>query len=214
MIYHKIISNLLKYITIDYESPGYIRSYVKIIEDIKEDESFEFLSGLIKITVDYKDLKRQRYEGVISVEQKSITDSFEQYFLQSEQIETKLKIFLMGNSSSALMIQKLPQLNYQDAFKEASLFIDTISLAELTKYQNGHWQELLNKIFIFSNLQIFNISPISYKCRCSKERMIVALKTIPKTDLLLQAQQENGIEVKCEFCNNIINFTIEDISVL
>lgn len=55
--------------------------------------------------------------------------------------------------------------------------------------------------------------PVSFKCRCSRERILTALGGLDKASLA-ELAQDKVTEAHCEFCNTTYEFTQEEISKL
>lgn len=54
---------------------------------------------------------------------------------------------------------------------------------------------------------------LSYKCRCSREKILGALATLGQEDILAMSQDEET-EVHCQFCNETYKFSGEEIARL
>ncbi|MFQ9522690.1 MAG: Hsp33 family molecular chaperone HslO [Phascolarctobacterium faecium] len=54
---------------------------------------------------------------------------------------------------------------------------------------------------------------LSYKCRCSREKILVALATLGQEDISAMSQDEET-EVHCQFCNETYKFSGEEIARL
>ena len=54
---------------------------------------------------------------------------------------------------------------------------------------------------------------LSYKCRCSREKILGALATLGQEDISAMSQVE-GTEVHCQFCNETYKFSGEEIARL
>lgn len=54
---------------------------------------------------------------------------------------------------------------------------------------------------------------LSYKCRCSREKILGALATLGQEDISAMSQDEET-EVHCQFCNEIYKFSGEEIARL
>lgn len=55
--------------------------------------------------------------------------------------------------------------------------------------------------------------PVSFKCRCSRERILTALGGLDKASLA-ELAQDKVTEAHCEFCNTTYEFTQEEINKL
>lgn len=59
---------------------------------------------------------------------------------------------------------------------------------------------------------VFDVIPIEYRCNCSHEKYEGALLSLGIKDLEELAQDPNGIETVCHFCNSKYNFTSNEIN--
>ena len=59
--------------------------------------------------------------------------------------------------------------------------------------------------------KLFDPIPVSYACKCSRERMAKALVTLGKEELQQLMSDPKGFETVCHFCNDKYPFSNEDI---
>ena len=57
-------------------------------------------------------------------------------------------------------------------------------------------------------------SDMAYKCYCSRERVLGALASLSADDLASLREEQKDIEVRCQFCDAVYNFTPEEIAAL
>ena len=55
---------------------------------------------------------------------------------------------------------------------------------------------------------------MAYKCYCSRERVLGALASLSADDLASLREEKKDIEVRCQFCDAVYNFTPEEIAEL
>ena len=55
---------------------------------------------------------------------------------------------------------------------------------------------------------------MAYKCYCSRERVLGALASLSADDLASLREEKKDIEVRCQFCDAVYNFTPEEIAAL
>ena len=60
-------------------------------------------------------------------------------------------------------------------------------------------------------VEITDRIPVQYACNCSKERILKALVSIPKSDIREMIDDNEPIEVKCQFCNTAYSFDVEEL---
>jgi molecular chaperone Hsp33 len=45
-------------------------------------------------------------------------------------------------------------------------------------------------------------SPLAWRCRCSPERVLESLATLPRSDLVALSTDEKPVELTCDFCRS------------
>jgi molecular chaperone Hsp33 len=203
----------LKYIVADYQSPGFIRGYAQIDNEDNDfsDESYNSIidKGILSVTIDQKFNKNERYQGLIEVDNMSISQAIEKYFDQSEQIKTLLKLSVgkvttQNNKevwcAGGIMIQKLPSNDDKEIWNDARAYFMTIRDHELIDPSLTN-DKLLYSLYHEVGIKTFDSYNISHKCRCSRERVeqvIVSLGAEEAISLLV----DNKISIHCQFCNH------------
>lgn len=201
------IKNKKEYIIADYQSPGFIRGFSNIkLCPLNTEELF------LSITIDHQG---QRYQGIVEVEDFNLEKALKQYFTQSEQIKTSVKVssWKIANSwvGGAIMIQALPSSSAEEEenWNEAEILFNTIEAGELIEPQVSS-EKLLYNLYNETTIHVFKPTNITHKCRCSKEKSFQILKTIAINEL--EDLSVNGkISLDCQFCNSSYFFTLEEI---
>ena len=81
------------------------------------------------------------------------------------------------------------------------------SFSELLTQKGSNLISLIEEIFPDldqSHLDIISSSQeVSFKCRCSRERSISALKILGKKELQEMIKEDGKAELTCQFCKNV-----------
>jgi len=201
----------------DITSEGYLRGYVGLNAGFKSVESnLNSLmgSGHISFTLDQGKYTK-RYQGIVSLEEPNMSKTTELYFNNSEQLETKFLTFNYYDinisnrknlcSAGLIMLQKLPVKN---SFEEESNekiwqnslnFLSTLGKEEFLS-TNLTSEEILYRLFNEIKITVYNEIIIQDQCRCSDEKIKLAIKNLSKKELK-EIENENGnVKVVCEFC--------------
>jgi molecular chaperone Hsp33 len=72
-------------------------------------------------------------------------------------------------------------------------------------------EELLDYIFSEIPFDVFEKRLLSFKCSCSKERVINALVSLGREELTSITEQEEVIDVTCEFCREVYALSREEL---
>lgn len=207
----------LQYIVTDYQSPGYVRGYAKF--DSLEGLSYKSIikNSLIIVTIDRPNANR--YQGIVEINKDTISGAIEEYFYQSEQIETALKLSIAKVFSdndkykwcaSGILIQKLPTKDDEDCWDEAKLFFSTIKDHELLNL-NTNLENFLYSVYNEMQVTVYEPIEIVHRCRCSKKRMEDVLESLG-FDEVVSMLVDDKITIDCQFCGNYTEFNCDDIN--
>jgi molecular chaperone Hsp33 len=176
--------------------------------------------GHFAVTVD-QDNQGAAYQGLVELEGESLTDCIHKYFRQSEQVKTGMKIAVQhlddgaGTAfwrAGAVMVQCLPEEVSEAEGKDAvedwrrtMMLLGTVKDAELLDPDLSP-ERLLLRLFHQEGVRIFDPQPLSFRCRCSRERVEAMLKRFRPEDIDTMRQEDGGLFVTCEFCNETYRF--------
>ena len=74
--------------------------------------------------------------------------------------------------------------------------------------------EMLRQVLSDFELEILERSPVEYRCDCSRDRMERALISLGPEELRGIIDEQGGAELTCRFCDNVQNFTKEELEAL
>ena len=202
----------------DITNDGCLRGYVGFEDGYsKKDTDLSALmgSGHISFTLDQGKYSK-RYQGIIALDEKTISKSAEVYFNNSEQLETRFSNFNFYNiskanrkkmiSSGLIMLQKMPSKDYlrkeeDDKVWEDSLnFLSTLRSEEFLSI-NITSQDILFRLFNEVGVRIYDEIIIKDQCKCSQAKVELAIKNLNKKELMDISDENGNIKVVCEFCN-------------
>ena len=205
-----------QYIVADYQYPGFVRGYAKI-DKIYENFSYRDLikNSLIIVTIDRGG--ENRYQGVVEIEGDSIEKAIEDYFYQSEQIKTSLKLKIGSLSlpkkswcGCGILIQKLPTKTDESSWDDARIYFETIKDDELLDPDLSIDKFLYS---IYNEMEVKSYEPINieHKCRCSRNRVEKVLESLGFEEVILMLI-DGKISVDCQFCNQAEIFLCDDVN--
>lgn len=166
-------------------------------------------AGHLAFTID-QGPDTERYQGIVEVVGISLVDAVHHYFRQSEQIETGIRVAAAREGDiwrgGAVMIQRLPEQDRgwqdedarDDQFRHVMSLIGTCRNEELTSPDLAP-ETLLFRLFHEEGVRVFPPGPIRDGCRCSEERVLSILESLPAEDRV-DLVVDGRIEVRCEFC--------------
>ena len=149
-----------------------------------------------------------RYQGMVGLDAESLSEAFEAYFAQSEQLPTRVRLVADGRRAAALMIQQLPEGHRDaDGFRRASALLDTLGDHELLGLES---ETLLYNLFHEDAVRLVGERPLVFGCSCSRERVADVLRSLD-LDETLAAAQDGRTEVHCDFCGQ--GYVFEEVEV-
>lgn len=208
----------IRYIIINGTHDQKLRGVAKWDETLTEHpQAFTdcFKKGVLAITLTPKD--GQRYQGVVALDKPSLAACIEAYFLQSEQLLTKVILASQvgkNQKAAGLLVQIVPTTsessNVQENpdFEHVSLIAETVTSSELLALSH---KEMINRLYHDEVIRIYEPQAVEFSCDCSKQRCATALRSVSKAELLDIIAQDGKIDMDCQFCHQVYSFDNIDI---
>ncbi|MFP7722110.1 Hsp33 family molecular chaperone HslO [Lysobacter sp. A3-1-A15] len=152
-----------------------------------------------------------RYQGLVSLASETLAGALEDYFIQSEQLPTRLLLVADENRAAGLMLQKLPgDEGDVDGWNRACALFDTLRSHELLDLAGD---TLLERLFHQDGVEVLGRKPLEFACSCSRERVASMLASLG-ADEARAAVIDGQAEVRCEFCGQRYSFDPADVERL
>ncbi len=169
-----------------------------------------FGDGRLVLTI--KPTKGKAYQGIVSLEGHSLSDAFESYFSQSEQLKTRLWFAVNADKAVGLLLQELPAHAGQQAdWERVEMFADTITNKELLSLPTD---EVLHRLFHEESIRLYEPQAVTFNCDCSRAKVEAGLVTVGHAELLSLIKEKGSVETHCDFCNKHYHFDAVDIEQL
>lgn len=175
--------------------------------------------GRLTVTVETND-QTQRYQGIVPLAGGRMADCLQVYFESSEQLPTRLWLHAGEKGVSGMLLQRLPVADVEpearraaidDAWARVQLLADTLKPEELRNLSD---REILLRLFHEDDLRLFDPSPVSFRCKCSRERVIGILQSLGEAEVRSILKEQSTVEVRCDFCNRAYTFDAVDVEHL
>lgn len=196
---------------------GELRAIARIAEDAvlpSEHASFRELVGEGQIVITLDPREGHRYQGIVALDQETLSGCLEAYFSQSEQLPTRLWLAANGERAGGLLLQRLPEESQNqdvDAWDRSVQLADTIKTEELLGLEQ---REVLHRLYHEETVRVFDPKALRFGCTCSRERMSHALHTLGQEELRDILQEQGAIDTQCHFCHTKYHYTAADIEIL
>jgi len=215
-------SGPVRYVVADYDTSGGLRGYCRFDPDEVAAASEGFVrpgarsllgDGIFLMTVD-QGPDMDRYQGVTAIEGETLALCAEQYFAQSEQTPTRVRL-AVGQAddgeglkwrAGGVLIQNIAEDDARgstaEAWNRTQALFETIGEDELidSLLSSNH---LLFRLFHEDGVRVFGSTPLRAFCRCSQDRIETVLKSFPAADREDMVEPDGKIHVTCEYCSRV-----------
>lgn len=219
----------LKLLVVECTSQLTLRATAKWDETIS-DEDYAAMSfaemvgeGQFAIMLDPKN-GGQTYQGIVPLEGDSIAQILENYMQRSEQIDTRLWLACDGEQASGLLLQKLPDSvedaenidslsgdAQEEAWQRIGMLAETVQHEELQQLST---EVLLRRLFHEEQVRLFSAEDLAFHCGCSRMGVANMLRSLGRAEVEDILQEQQQVEVKCDFCNQAYCFDALDVAQL
>lgn len=152
------------------------------------------------------------YQGIIALEGDKLCHAIENYFRQSEQLNTRLWLMADGKTCGGFLLQELPGATTDtDAWPRATQLADTLTANEILHLPAT---DVLHRLFHEEDVRLFDAEPVSFRCSCSRERIDTILVSMGTEESHKILQEQGVISVDCEFCNAHYEYDAVDVEAL
>jgi molecular chaperone Hsp33 len=193
-------------------------------------------SGHVAMTIDPTG-DTNTYQGIVAVDREPLVAVAETYFRQSEQLPTFIRLAVAQHyergfgahwRAGGILLQKLPREGGQTSQAEGEAH-DALLAGE----DDEHWsrarhlastvedhelldptlspERLLYRLFHEEGVRVFDPTPLTASCRCSRERIQLYLERFGAQEVAGLREADGAVTVTCEFCSTKYRFEPGDL---
>lgn len=181
--------------------------------DVPDGGDFKSLTGdsaRMAVTIEQK--SGERYQGIVPLERDTLAECFEDYFLRSEQLPTRLFLAATGRCAAGMLLQVLP--GYESAerdWEHVATLGETIKPDELLDLDAPN---VIHRLYHEDDIRLFESAPVTFRCSCHRERIGGMLRSLGIDEVHDILEERGNVEVSCEFCGRTYGFDAVDIEAL
>lgn len=213
-----------KGMTVTADSQGNVKGYPQVPDVMlppnakgKLDVGGALGSGILSVIKDMG--MKEPYVGQVALQTSEIAEDLTYYFATSEQVPSAVGLGVLMNKDNTVkqaggfIVQLMPFT--EDAVVEAleKKVAEITSVTELLE-RGATPETLLEQVLGEFGIEIMERMPARYHCDCSRERVTKALISIGVKDIQEMIEEQQPIEVNCQFCDQHYVFTPEDLKLL
>ncbi|TAL81815.1 MAG: Hsp33 family molecular chaperone [Beijerinckiaceae bacterium] len=223
-------------LVVDFDAPDRLRAFARFDAERLGDSTAELLgSGHLALTIE-QGSDMSRYQGIVVLEGQGLEAAAHQYFRQSEQIPTAVRLAVAQTVTPAgvqwraggLLAQFLPTSRARQIApdlppgdvpeglvvpepKEDDAWVEAKSLvATIEDHElvdpTLSNERLLYRLFHERGVKVFGTQEIHASCHCSRERIGNMLKSFTPEERHDMIGDNGKIGVTCEFCSAFREF--------
>jgi len=149
------------------------------------------------------------YQGVVALEKDNLADCLSHYFEVSEQIPTKLWLFIDTETKQAAgkLIQLLP--DGDDKAKQHADYEHLYQITNTLKQEEAlslNAEDLLYRLYHQEKVRLFEPQAVTYKCSCSEEKCLNAIAQIEPSELKSILAEQGNVSITCDYCATTYSF--------
>lgn len=202
----------------DYRA-GDLRGYAEFdqnrLTSLGVNPSLGALFGTGYLAITFETGQGKRYQGIVPLEGASLSEAFERYFMQSEQIPTLLRVGIRvrGDSCVAggLLLQYLPKAEEGGArlhvqrenpdWEHVSILASSLSHEELVAHDLSLEAILWRLFHEEDEIRVEQSLPLAKGCRCNTQHYNDVIRKFPVEEQDAMRNDEGLIVVDCAFCS-------------
>lgn len=211
-----LVSLLVAQCTHDFKVRGMARH-----QAIGGEAGFRSLAGdgQVIVTIEATD-RASSYQGIVPIAGNSLAESLEAYFLQSEQLPTRVVLAATPGMVSGMLVQRIPGEGGKQTVDPAALETAWMkadhAMAALTRAEllEEDVEQRLVRMFGVDEVRLFGGQEVRHECRCSRERVANVLRSLGVDEVRSVIAEQGTVTVTCEFCQKPYRFDAIDTEQL
>jgi molecular chaperone Hsp33 len=213
-----LVNLLVAQCTHDFKVRGMARH-----DAIGDQAGFRSLTGegQFIVTIEAAD-RASSYQGVVPITGNSLSESLEAYFVQSEQLPTRVVLAATAGVISGMLVQRIPgeggrqnpesdPAALETAWMKADHAMAALTPAELIE---DDIEQRLVRMFGADEVRMFSGHEVIAECRCSRERVATMLRSLGVDEVREVIAEQGAVTVTCEFCQKPYRFDSIDVEQL
>lgn len=177
---------------------GVGRGYLMVIKDIGVGEPFT---------------------GTTALHNGEIAEDITKYFAESEQVPSAVALGVLVDVDQSVkqaggyIVQLMPGATDADITKLENNIARAGAVTTMLE-RGMSLEDIAHAVLDGFDVEILEREPVAYRCGCSHAKVTRALISLGKEELTRLRDEEDGIEVTCQFCDKVYRLSPQDIDVL
>lgn len=171
--------------------------------------------GLLMVIRDFGE--GEPYVGQVRIATGEIAEDITAYYAVSEQIPTVCALGVLVDKeehqavlSGGLLIQVLPGAA-PEAIDRLEENIHTLEPMTTMLAKGMSMEEICQKALAGFEMEILDEFQVKYVCTCSRDKVVQALSTMRREDIVSLADETGYAEASCQYCAKKYRFSVEEL---
>ncbi len=185
-----------------------MRGLARFGDDVPETFTELVDGGALCITVE-SGHKAKRYQSIVPLSEISLAESLAIYYQQSVQLPTLFILAADAEQAVGLMLQVMPERKSGSGYWQRMIEgLRGLDVGRMSKVQD---EVLLSALFPDDDIRLFKQESVVFHCDCSDEHIENMLKMLGVVELQDIITNQDPVEIRCEFCNQLYTLPAERI---
>ena len=213
-------SGPLKGVTVTANSKGEVKGFPNVaVVDLPPKNGKLDVGGAIDLGIMrvIKDMGlKEPYVGTVELQTGEIAEDLTYYYAVSEQIPSSVGLGVLMNKDNTVncaggfIIQLMP-FTPEEVITQLEENLKTLPSVTDMLSSGKTPEQMLETVLAGLDVTFMETYPVSYKCDCSRDRVIRSLASLGKEDMDDIISDGKPVEVRCQFCNEAYEFAIDEL---
>ena len=213
-------SGPMKGITVTSNSKGEVKGFPNVsVVDLPPKNGKLDVGGAIDLGIMrvIKDMGlKEPYVGTVELQTGEIAEDLTYYYAVSEQIPSTVGLGVLMNKDNTVncaggFIVQLMPFTSDEVISQIEENLKTLPSVTDMLSAGKTPEQMLETVLAGLDIDFKETTEVCYKCDCSRERVIKSLASLGKEDMDDIISDGKPVEVKCQFCNEAYEFSIEEL---
>jgi len=204
----------LKLVVAECRFNGDIRGVARLNGEAASDD-FSALLGDGTLVMTIESASGQSYQSLVPLSGENLAACLEFYFLQSEQLATRIWLSSDLQRAGGLLLQQLPRQLVMDPAVRARQWEHVTILAATTTSEellDLAPAALLQRLYVEDPVRLTDLKPIQFQCSCTPARTANALVLLGQDEVDDLFDELPKVVIDCEFCGHQYTFTKDSLA--
>lgn len=156
------------------------------------------------------------YQSMVPLASNNLSACLDDYFDQSEQLPTQLRLGFGNGRATGLLLQQMPdqhadRTTNDDYWQTLQTLTETLTGEELLSLP---LETVLYRLFHETPPKLMEPAALRFACNCSREKVEATLMSLGQEELQAMLDEQGEADVCCDFCRENQHFDAEQLKAL